>query len=68
MAISVQAPSLVAQPCLPSSSQIAVSPGQNRTPTPPMPSQVSGSDVVHIIIAISVLVGVVLGKPTKTKQ
>lgn len=68
MAISVQTPPLVAQPCLPSSSQIAVSPGQNTPLTPPMPSQVSGSDVVHIIIAISVLVGVVLDKSTKTKQ
>jgi hypothetical protein len=66
MATSTQTPTLLSQTCLPSSNQITVSPNQNPPLTPLMPSQLSGGDVVNIIIAISVLVGVILGKPTKS--
>ncbi len=68
MATSVQTPNLPPQACLPSSNQIALSPNQSTLPVAPTPSQVSGSDVVNIIIAIAVLIGVMLGKTNKLKQ
>lgn len=68
MATSVQTPTFLPQVYLLSSNHIAVPPNENTPPSSPMPSQLSGSDVVNIIIAISVLVGVILGKPTSPKQ
>lgn len=68
MATSVQTPILPSQFRQPFRSQIIVPPNQGMPPTPLIPFQLSGSDVVNIIIAISVLVGVILGKSTKSKQ
>jgi len=68
MLITVQPPTLRSQACLPSSQQIAVSPDQSTLTVAPMPSQLSGGDVVNLMIAISVLVRVILSKPTQPKQ
>ncbi|UBF28785.1 hypothetical protein K9N68_13615 [Kovacikia minuta CCNUW1] len=37
-------------------------------PVSPTPPPISGNDVVNIIIAISVLVGLILGKSTKSQR
>ncbi|UBF28516.1 hypothetical protein K9N68_11935 [Kovacikia minuta CCNUW1] len=63
MATSIQTLTLPPQACLPSSNQIALSPNQSTLPAAPTPSQLSGSDVVNLMIAIAVLVRVILGKP-----
>lgn len=68
MTTSVQISTSLPQVCLPSSHHIAVQPNVDPSPNSPVPSQLSGSDVVNIIIAISVLVGVVLGNPTNSKR
>ncbi|MBW4694680.1 MAG: hypothetical protein KME27_23260 [Lyngbya sp. HA4199-MV5] len=63
MTTSVQNPTLPPQACLPSSNRIALSPNQSALPVAPTPSQLSGGDVVNLMIAIAVLVRVILGKP-----
>lgn len=68
MTISVQTSTTTPQTCLPSSYHIAISPSQDTSPNSPTPSQLSGNDVVNIIIAISVLVGVILSKPASQKR
>ena len=67
MATIVQTPTLPPQACLPSSNQSALSPNQSTLPVAPTSSQLSGSGVVNIMIAIAVLVGVMLGKTNKLK-
>lgn len=68
MPIPVQTPTSLPQTCLPSTSQIAISPSQNTPSISAIPAQISGSDVVNTIIAISILVGVILRKPPKSNQ
>ena len=67
MATFVQTPTLPSQACLLSSNQNTLSPHQSTLPVDPTPSQLSGSDVVNIITAIAVLVGVMQGKTNKLK-
>jgi hypothetical protein len=68
MAILSQLSTVQPQPFPNPTKQVIIQSNSATPPVPHTPPPISGSDIVNIIIAISVLVGVILGKSTKSQR